>query len=99
MRDELGQALAEMLAEARPCTLGCPDQCGTPYVGGRAGLSPCCVARRALAELSAPPEPTDLPRPLTHAFRPHRKYPWFCSECGYGEVSLNHHPAEPGVTA
>lgn len=28
---------------------------------------------------------TPPPRVFTpHQFRPHRKYPWFCDQCGYG---------------
>lgn len=32
--------------------------------------------------------------PLTHAYKPHRKYPWFCAECGYPEHErLKHTPS------
>jgi hypothetical protein len=30
-----------------------------------------------------------------HAFKPHRKYPWFCADCGYPpHETLKHFPAQ-----
>lgn len=30
-------------------------------------------------------------RPARHAYVPHRKYPWFCSYCGYPEHETLQH--------
>lgn len=34
----------------------------------------------AIARIIDPPPPD-----TRHAYKPHRKYPWFCASCGYAE--------------
>lgn len=93
-RDAVLPVLATMLSEAAPCCLGNADSCGQTYVTERAGLEPCCVARRTLTELAKPLDPPAPPKGLTHPFRAHTRYPWFCRDCGYGAgEALKHGPS------
>jgi hypothetical protein len=36
--------------------------------------------KAAIAAIIDPPPPD-----TRHAYKPHRKYPWFCASCGYAE--------------
>jgi hypothetical protein len=59
------------------------------------GLSVKDAAREAVLAWTSreTPPPSGL-----HAYKPHRKYPWFCAVCGYAEHERLQHPprTEPG---
>lgn len=42
-----------------------------------------------IAEAKLPPEPSP---PMTHPFRPARRTPWICRDCGYGPGEPLKHP-------
>lgn len=50
---------------------------------------------------SANAQPTQAPLPkseaLKHKYNPHKKYPWFCADCGYAEHELLMHTAAHGI--
>ena len=57
--------------------------------------------RRALRELMERREAESAQKTAargsvsTHRYSPHRRYPWFCGECGYPEHErLKHHPVD-----
>lgn len=41
------------------------------------------LVRRAVAEERKPAHVATIK--LTHDYKPHKKYPWFCAHCGYAE--------------
>lgn len=57
---------------------------------------PCDHCGRTYAELTTKPAPANARysnvSELLHNYKPHRKYPWFCSECGYPESESLKHP-------
>lgn len=76
----------------------CPKCWDTGYqefIGGGIWTGENVTSRRELCDCPCGDDARDQENGTgLHAYQPHRKYPWFCDECGYAEHERLKHPAQ-----
>jgi len=57
------------------------------------------TCKKCFPVYTTPPQRKPLPKSENskHKYNPHKKYPWFCADCGYAEHELLMHTAAHGI--